>query len=431
MADVDHVRHIIVRQSKIRPYPPRTGREQLDGAVLALAPANRQRLVGGWEVHPAHREEMLCLHVQPGPRCGQDLDSGRAVEHVGHQSRTRQQVLKVVHDEKHPLPAEGLQQLLPGLKGCGVSGAGVAAEPHRLGHRGHDGLRRPQRRQGDEKDAVLKVLQLRGCRLQRQAGLAAATRPHQRQQPAIWIPQALADLGQDRLSPYEGGGLGGQVVPGQGSSGSLPAHSAGPNLLIEGRRLLGGCESQFLLEDARALLVLAQRGRPLAGLVVQLHQGAVGRLVQRVERQPAPGVRDGRLDLTLGTVSTHELLEGRCQILAQPFGLEELPLVEGWAVGQGEPRHKVPPIELDGLGERDQAVGADGVLGMAVFPPVAQPAAEPLHVHPQAKAGVQADGFPVREQPLCAQRLPEHRQVAAQVGPGATGFELGPEQGNE
>jgi hypothetical protein len=54
-------------------------------------------------------------------------------------------------------------------------------------------------------------VQLPGRRLERQARLAAAARPDQRQQPAARIGQARPDLSQQRLAADKGSELGGQV----------------------------------------------------------------------------------------------------------------------------------------------------------------------------------------------------------------------------
>ncbi len=67
----------------------------------------------------------------------------------------------------------------------------------------------------------------------------------------------------------------------------------------------------------------------------------MGRLVQRIQRQAASGVGDGLLELALGAVAARQPLQGTRQLIAQALGLEELPIVEGGAIAQGEPRHEV------------------------------------------------------------------------------------------
>jgi hypothetical protein len=96
--------------------------------------------------------------------------------------------------------------------------------------------------------------------------------------------------------------------------------------------------------SARAFGVLAQGGGALARSGVQPHQVTVGRLMQWVERQPAPGVGNGRLVCPLVAVAAHQSLEGRGQLPAQPLGLEELPVVKVGAIAQREAGQKVPTV---------------------------------------------------------------------------------------
>ena len=94
--------------------------------------------------------------------------------------------------------------------------------------------------------------------------------------------------------------------------------------------------AQFTLEYALTFLVLAQGRGPLFGSGIQSHQAAVGWFVQGVQRQPAPGIRDGRPVLALISKLASQTLQPARQIGTQPVALKELPLVEGGAVAQGE-----------------------------------------------------------------------------------------------
>jgi hypothetical protein len=78
----------------------------------------------------------------------------------------------------------------------------------------------------------------------------------------------------------------------------------------------------------------------------------VRRLVQGVQSQPLPAVRDGLLPLRERAVAVAEPLQRAGQLAAQFFGLEELPVIEGSAVAQGEPRQKIVAVQRHRLGER-------------------------------------------------------------------------------
>jgi len=69
--------------------------------------------------------------------------------------------------------------------------------------------------------------------------------------------------------------------------------------------------------------------------------------VERVKRQPPPGVGDRPLGaaLALGRVPRHQPRQcARCRI-AQGLGLEELPLIEGGAGLQREAGEEVVPVQ--------------------------------------------------------------------------------------
>jgi hypothetical protein len=55
---------------------------------------------------------------------------------------------------------------------------------------------------------------------------------------------------------------------------------------------------------------LAQSCRLLPGLGVQPHEQPVGRLVQRIQRQPATGVLDRLVEFTMVPVGSGELSQG-------------------------------------------------------------------------------------------------------------------------
>ena len=76
----------------------------------------------------------------------------------------------------------------------------------------------------------------------------------------------------------------------------------------------------------------------------------MGRLVQRVQGQPAPGLGDGSLPLAQSTAAAREPLQGDSQLPAQTLRLEKLPVVEGDAVTQAEACHEIVAVQRRGLG---------------------------------------------------------------------------------
>lgn len=115
------------------------------------------------------------------------------------------------------------------------------------------------------------------------------------------------------------------------------------------------CDAKLSLEQALTVGILAQGGRTLLGPGIQPHQLPVGRLVERVECQPAPRVGYGRLELALPGVPLRQPFQGAGQVTAELLSHSELPGVEGRAVAQGEAGKEFAAVELHGGGERRQA----------------------------------------------------------------------------
>jgi hypothetical protein len=197
--------------------------------------------------------------------------------------------------------------------------------------------------------------------------------------------------------------------------------------LVKVGRFCRGGGAQFRLQDADALLVLAQGGGALVAPGVQLHQLAVRFFVQRIEAQPAPGVVHGGLVLAPGAVSAGQASQGASQFAAQAFGLEELPVIELRAVAQRETGHEVVVIEGGRFGQVGQAIGTALGLGVVVGLDLRQPAAELLDVHPQIVAPHEVDGFPIGLDPGAVQGAVECREGVAQGGPCPGLVEFGPE----
>ena len=174
--------------------------------------------------------------------------------------------------------------------------------------------------------------------------------------------------------------------------------AVGLERLVDRDRLLQRLDPQLLLQDPLAGLELAQGGPAPPAPAVDPHELAVGRLVQRVEGQPAAGGVDRVVPAVLADLGRGQPLQGPRELAAQPFGLEVLPVVEAGAVAEAEPGQEVAPVQPGRLGQRGQA-GRAGVGGrVAVVPAAGHQLLEPRHVQPEARLG-EPDGGPVRGQP--------------------------------
>src|SRR5215212_1708539 len=124
---------------------------------------------------------------------------------------------------------------------------------------------------------------------------------------------------------------------------------------VEQGRLFERGNAQLLVQYPYALPVLAKGGSALVGPRVECHEHPVGRLVQGVHGQLAPGVGYRRLPLAQRRTTTREPLQSTGQLLAQALGLEKLPVVEGDAVAQAENGHEIVVVQRNSLGQRRQA----------------------------------------------------------------------------
>ena len=97
------------------------------------------------------------------------------------------------------------------------------------------------------------------------------------------------------------------------------------NCLIQPRRLFQWLDAQFFFQHARQFLVLPQRDDALICLRVQLHQMPMRRLMQWIEREPAPRVHDRVIEFALRGVMADEFFERTGQVAAERLGLKELP----------------------------------------------------------------------------------------------------------
>ena len=90
----------------------------------------------------------------------------------------------------------------------------------------------------------------------------------------------------------------------------------------------------------------------LIGLGVELHEHSVRRFVQRIQSQPAPGIRDGTFVLASLTVQHQQALQCTCKRQSQLFRLEQLPVVEVRATLQAETCQKAVLVERSGRFQR-------------------------------------------------------------------------------
>src|SRR5262245_60861738 len=115
------------------------------------------------------------------------------------------------------------------------------------------------------------------------------------------------------------------------------------------------------------------------------------RLVQWVERQPAPDMSDPRLERASRGATDRQTPECPGQLVAQPAGLEELPVVEACAITQAEPGHEVVAVERHRIGQWGDTVRAYLRRRVAVRPAFGHAFGEALQVKPAPRLSVEAD----------------------------------------
>jgi hypothetical protein len=115
--------------------------------------------------HGQHRKLALAAHAQGGAAGGEDGQPRRGGQQLGDERTEVGELFEVVQDQEQRLLGQRGQHLLPRRLRGGFGDS----------QRGRDGGRRQvsigDRGQGDEEDAIWKVIEEVGCRLQGQAGL--------------------------------------------------------------------------------------------------------------------------------------------------------------------------------------------------------------------------------------------------------------------
>ncbi len=113
--------------------------------------------------------------------------------------------------------------------------------------------------------------------------------------------------------------------------------------------------------------------------------------VERVQRQAAVRVGQGRSQVALLDMAAHEARQHRAQIAAQMLGLEDLPFVELGAVGQREAGQEVVAVERGGPRQRFDAGGADLFRRVVVRFALGHEGAEAGGVHEELASSGQFD----------------------------------------
>ena len=117
------------------------------------------------------------------------------------------------------------------------------------------------------------------------------------------------------------------------------------NRLVQRLRLRLWVDIQFVFQRLEAGFVLADGPRPIAHPSQQSHNSALGGFVERVERQPAAGIRQGRCGISGLGVALHEFFERAGQFTPEIFGLLALPVLEWGGIRHTETGQEVAAIE--------------------------------------------------------------------------------------
>ena len=183
--------------------------------------------------------------------------------------------------------------------------------------------------------------------------------------------------------------------------------------LVERGRLWQWPDPELSVEGPDAISILPDGRGWLAGTGVRLHEQAMGRLMQRVEVQPAATRRDRVTGIAVCELEPGQPLEGAGKLTSVVLPLGQEPLVERLAVAEGEAVHECAAVE----GSRT-AKGGDasttrrvGIVAMASHPGEGRPERRDVEVDGTAR---ERDRRPVDlESPIADCRI-EDRQGPAQ-----------------
>ena len=140
-------------------------------------------------------EHPLALHVQPLPRRCQELDVWGALNHLAQKPGPLDEMLEVVEHQQRRALAEVVQQLLLRRE---AAVRAVDRELNRLGKGGREEVRRSDRGERDEVNAVRVAVDPAGGGREGEPGLTRPARPHKREQAAGGVLQQPVDRFQLR-----------------------------------------------------------------------------------------------------------------------------------------------------------------------------------------------------------------------------------------
>ena len=269
--------------------------------------------------------------------------------------------------------------------------------------------------------------------LDRQPGLADTAGAEDGEQAAGGIGEVGGDLGQLRLAADEGGGAGRQVVSGSGGRGEREngrglAGRAAADGLEQGGRFRLRFDAQLLLQDLDAFLILADGCGAVTGPGMKLHQQAMGRLVQRIERQPATSVRDGCLRIAWRPANPCASFSSAAASSSRRLSVWKVcQASNSTASSSVKPARKSARVNPDRFGEGRQAVVAEPAEGIVVVGNLRQQVVETRDVHLERR-GLACHLIPFDRQRSFADGLAEVGEGAAQRGAPVLAVELRPEQ---
>ena len=200
--------------------------------------------------------------------------------------------------------------------------------------------------------------------------------------------------------------------------------------MVERGRLVERAHAELAIEDAHAVAVLLHRGLPIADLGQQPDQLPVGRLVERVEGEPATRTRDRLRGVARGSEGAREPVEHRGELPVHLVARELLPVVERGAVAEAEAGEERATVERGGLLERLEAAGAGLVRRVAVALGRRDEPAQLVDVEPDPRPR-ERDGIPPDLDEARVERRLERRERAAEGGTRTVGVGLGPEEPGE
>ena len=200
--------------------------------------------------------------------------------------------------------------------------------------------------------------------------------------------------------------------------------------MVQRSGLVERAHAELAIEHAHAVAVLLHRGLPIADLGQQPDQLPVGRLVERIEREPAPRTRDRLRRVARGSEGAREPVEHRGELPVHLVARELLPVVERGAVAEAEAGEERAAVERGGLLERLEAAGAGLVRGVPVALRRRDEPTQLVDVEPDPRPRERDRVPPDLDEPGAERRL-ERRERPAEGGTRAVGVGLRPEQPGE